>query len=189
MSLRIIGGKFQNHILKTTKKLTTRPTTARLRKTVFDICQLYVQDSYFLDLFAGSGAMGIEAISRGCAFSGFIEKDLAAISCLQKNIHTLQLENVTEIFRGDVFYLLKKVKKSFDIVYIDPPYELFVKEKEKLLFLLQMLKDFSVLNKNATIFIERPKQKEKDCETFSSYKLVSQRKVSDTLLCQYIFID
>ncbi len=125
MSLRIIGGKFRNRLLKSPKGEQTRPTTAIIRKAVFDICQFEIQDANFLDVFAGSGLMGIEALSRGADKATFIDIDRYAIRCIHENINILQLDRQANIISGDALTALERLNKGraqFQLIYVDPPY-------------------------------------------------------------------
>src|SRR5690348_14645671 len=127
MTLRIIGGQFKNRLLKAPKGSKTRPTLAILRKAVFDMLQFTIADARFLDLFAGSGVMGIEALSRGAGHAAFIDADRTAIHCIRENLKLLQLEEQSEVHHCDAFTALKKYahkNNSFDVIYIDPPYKL-----------------------------------------------------------------
>lgn len=122
MSLRIIGGTFRNRPIKAPKGDRTRPTSAMMRKAVFDICQPFIEDAAFLDLFAGSGAMGIEAISRGASHATFVDKDKHALDCILTNLKDLAIEAQCTVIAGNVPQAFKRLKNPFDIVYIDPPY-------------------------------------------------------------------
>lgn len=127
MSLRIIAGEFRNRLLKSPKGLQTRPTLAILRKAVFDILQPYIHQAHFLDLFAGSGLMGIEALSRGASHTTFVDNDRNAIRCIRENISLLNLQKRSSTFLLDAFSALRIcVKKQlvFEIIYVDPPYPL-----------------------------------------------------------------
>lgn len=126
MNLRIIGGQFRNRPLKSPKGLQTRPTSAILRKSVFDICQNAVEDAAVLDLFAGSGAIGLEALSRGAKSATFVDSSRNAIQCVKQNIELLDVEPLCTVMQGDVIAFLKRFaaqNRTFDIIYIDPPYE------------------------------------------------------------------
>lgn len=126
MTLRIIAGKFKGRILKIPKSSRTRPTQGMLREAIFNICQNEIEGALFLDLFAGSGAMGLEALSRGAARATFVEQNRQAIACIKENIKTLQVENQAALIPADVslaLTLLAKQKTQFDLIYIDPPYE------------------------------------------------------------------
>ena len=190
MSLHIIGGKFQNRKLKTTKHLTLRPTMSMLRETVFNMCQNYIENERFLDLFSGSGAMGIEAVSRGASFAVFVEKDHKSIRLIQENISLLEIEDQTEVVRKDVFIAFKILEGPFGIVYIDPPYELFESNEEKIFLLFQKLVDNKLLKAKATIFLEGPYQKSRLNKPydFPFYKCISARKVGKSFLLEYQYL-
>jgi 16S rRNA (guanine966-N2)-methyltransferase len=121
--LSILSGSFKGRLLKTPKGDATRPTTALLRKSVFDRLRPTIEDSCFLDLFAGTGAMGIEALSAGALCATFIESHKEALSCIKQNLITVKAENRSTVLNGDVLKILKRLKTSFDIIYADPPYE------------------------------------------------------------------
>ncbi|MCB1110478.1 MAG: RsmD family RNA methyltransferase, partial [Chlamydiia bacterium] len=115
--MRLTGGFLKNHSLKTPKGVATRPTSEKLRQSVFNICQHAIKDAHFLDLFAGSGAMGIEALSRGAAEATFIEKNPSALKALRENLMDLDLSPLATLHAGDVLTLLKKLKgKTFDLI-------------------------------------------------------------------------
>lgn len=123
--MRIITGLYKNRVLKTPKGETTRPTSSKLRGSIFDILQNQIEGRSFLDLFAGSGSMGIEALSRGASSATFVEKDRVAANCIRENLAMLQIE--AELLQNDAVSILKRFIKNnrqFDIIYIDPPYAL-----------------------------------------------------------------
>lgn len=126
MSLRIIGGKFKGQMLKTPSSASTRPTQGMLREALFNICQNYIEGARFLDLFAGSGAIGFEALSRGAASVTLVEQNRTAISCLKENIQKLKVEPQTTLLAlpaQRALTMLGKQSGLFDLVYIDPPYD------------------------------------------------------------------
>lgn len=152
MTLRIIGGELRGRLLKSPKSPLIRPTTGILRKSVFDICKNVITDAQFLDLFAGTGAMGIEALSRGASHATFIDQSREALLCIQENLQKLKLEERATVLRGDVMEILKRLnakKKTFDLIYIDPPYGQDLIHSEILTFL-----DRSSLAQHATVFVE-----------------------------------
>lgn len=120
--IRIVGGSLRGRTIHTPKTHLTRPGTELLRKAVFDICQNDIEGANFLDLFAGSGAFGIEAISRGAIHATFVDKGRAAIACIKKNISILGLEPQTTVFSTAYEYWYKKNTTLFDIAYASPPY-------------------------------------------------------------------
>ena len=123
MTLRIFAGQFKGRILKSPNSSTTRPTQGIVRQAVFNICQELVEGCRFLDLFAGSGAMGLEALSRGAAHATFIEKERHAAGCIKENLQLLNVAERGQIFPIDALAALSKIKEPFDIIYIDPPYD------------------------------------------------------------------
>jgi 16S rRNA (guanine966-N2)-methyltransferase len=122
--MRIIAGKYKNRLLKAPKE-GTRPTLGMMREAVFNICQQNIAQAKFLDVFAGSGAMGLEALSRGAAHTTFIENSRKALFLLEQNIGSLEAQNQTTLLRQDVRKALPILFNQglvFDIIYIDPPY-------------------------------------------------------------------
>ncbi len=151
--LNIIGGVFKGRKIKAPPGDKTRPTSNMLRKAVFDICQNHIVDARFLDLFAGSGAMGLEALSRGASHATFIDLDKTAFKVIQENITSLKAEKQAEVMLGDVLICLKRLhqaKRQFNIIYIDPPYNRASIIAEILLFLDQ----HSLLLPEALVFAE-----------------------------------
>jgi 16S rRNA (guanine(966)-N(2))-methyltransferase RsmD len=125
MSLRILGGKYKNRLLNTPKGEQTRPSLGIVRKSLFDILQQEIEGSVFLDLFAGSGAIGFEALSRGARQVTFVDSHKFCVECLYKNAEMLGCKDEVQIMSCDVNQALKmlgKMGKCFDLIYIDPPY-------------------------------------------------------------------
>lgn len=121
--MRVISGSARHIQLTTVDGMETRPTTDRIKETLFNMLQNQIPDCYFLDLFAGSGAIGIEALSRGAAHCDFVEKNPKAVSCIRENLKKTNLTD-GEIFTGDVFSFLdrRRAKQPYDIIFMDPPY-------------------------------------------------------------------
>ncbi|MCC8044240.1 MAG: 16S rRNA (guanine(966)-N(2))-methyltransferase RsmD [Clostridiales bacterium] len=122
--MRVIAGKARGLPLVTVKGDHTRPTTDRIKETLFNILQNDLYGIRFLDLFAGSGGIGIEALSRGAAFSCFIDNDRSALACIRKNLSFTHLENQAEVISADVLTGLSRLEGSepFHIIFMDPPY-------------------------------------------------------------------
>lgn len=114
--MRIIGGRFKGHRL--TVPATIRPTSAQLREAVFNIAQSYLEGATVLDLFCGSGAIGLEALSRGAQSATFVDLHTQAV---KENLARLNL--TATVLRLDALSALKKLDASFDLIYVDPPYE------------------------------------------------------------------
>jgi len=188
MSLRVIGGIFRNRPLKAPKGPQTRPSLAILRKAVFDILQEKIVDVDFLDLFAGTGAMGLEAISRGAKSATFVDKDRFAVHCIAENIKNLKLENQCTLFATDLSIALKKLSKDgrqFDLVYIDPPYILSAR-KTPIFDIVTLLESLSLLKDGAIVFAEEgaPGQLKSEHLDSLSLRLVNSRQFSQSILHQ-----
>lgn len=121
--MRIIAGQFRHRALVAPKGPATRPTSGIVREAVFNICQGTIEDLDVLDLYAGSGAMGLEALSRGARSVTMVEKDLHAIKAIKKNIETLGVKQQATLLAGDVFKTLSRLVKRFGIIYADAPYD------------------------------------------------------------------
>lgn len=187
MTLRIIGGRFKNRLLKTSKSSQTRPTSALVRKAVFDILQPLIGEAVFLDLFAGSGAIGLEALSRGASHVTFVEMDKQAIHVLKENIKTFEIEQDAQLFALDALSALKKFtkqEKQFDIIYMDPPYRL-----DPMPF-LEFLDQHGLLKKNGRLFFEEGASNQAvNAKDLKHLKEIDQRQFGKTLLHQFIFVD
>ena len=122
--MRVIAGSARRLKLVAPYGLETRPTQDIIKETLFNIIQADVPGSIFLDLCAGSGAIGIEALSRGAKRAYFVENGREACSCIQKNLHTTHFEEEAVLLKQDVLSALRHIhEKEVDIIYADPPYE------------------------------------------------------------------
>ncbi len=120
--MRIVAGEYGSRKIKTLKGKHTRPTSSKVRAAIFDHYGSYFEGGYFLDLFAGSGAMGLEALSRGFEHASFIEKDSKALRVVQENIELLQVSDKASLYRGDALSQMAKLAHRYDLIFIDPPY-------------------------------------------------------------------
>ncbi len=120
--MRVIAGEFRSRKLKSIPGAATRPTPDRLRETLFDILQARIHAARFLDAYAGTGAMGIEALSRGAAHAWFLERSRSAIETIRENLAGLRLESRSTVVAGPV--LLTLPRYPADVVFLDPPYDL-----------------------------------------------------------------
>jgi len=123
--MRVIAGSFRSRSLQAPAGLATRPTSDRLRETLFNVLAPRIQGARFLDLYAGSGAVGIEALSRGAAEVVFVERAAAALKVLRANLARLELKQGLRIAPGSVAGFLHKPDAGlrFDLVFLDPPYD------------------------------------------------------------------
>ena len=124
--MRIIAGTYRGRKISATRDLSIRPTTDRVKQTVFDILgnRVPFEGIDVLDLFAGSGSLGLEAISRGAGSATFIEKSPVSLKILEKNIRSLGCEDRVSVHLADVFWYLKHPHKVYDLVFADPPFRL-----------------------------------------------------------------
>lgn len=120
--MRVISGSVRGLKLNAPEGLSTRPTLDRVKEAVFSMLCPYLYDAIVLDAFSGSGALGIEAISRGAKFCVFADNNQSAIKCINDNLKNAKMGDRAFVFAGDVFQYIKKQDKKFDIIFIDPPY-------------------------------------------------------------------
>ena len=121
--MRVIAGSARRLLLVTPEGMETRPTQDKIKETLFNILQMQVPGSVFLDICAGSGGIGIEAISRGAKRAYFIENGREAVACIQQNLHRTGFEDRAVILRRDAVAGLRYIhEKEVDLVYLDPPY-------------------------------------------------------------------
>ncbi|WP_420421608.1 16S rRNA (guanine(966)-N(2))-methyltransferase RsmD [Simkania sp.] len=185
--MRIAGGKYKNHKLITPKGNATRPTSEKLRQTVFNICQHTIEDATFLDVFAGSGAMGLEALSRGASHATFLEKNRLALQAIHKNLTNLQLSDHATVLPGDALLSLKKLAQknaSFDLIYIDPPYGQKVPGSSQTLLdaTLAFIDTSNLLTPSGILFLEEATA---PTVALTHLTLEKQRPVGDSHLYQY----
>lgn len=149
--MRIIAGSRRSLPLETVPGLDTRPTTDRIKETLFNILNPRISDAAFLDLFAGSGQIGLEALSRGAASATFVESGKKQQECIKRNISFTKFENESQLLGIDVFTALRQLegKSQFDIVFMDPPYDQEI-EKE----VLSVLSQSRILNDGGLIVVE-----------------------------------
>ncbi|HVN04933.1 MAG TPA: 16S rRNA (guanine(966)-N(2))-methyltransferase RsmD [Bryobacteraceae bacterium] len=120
--MRVIGGEFRSRRLKTLPGLGTRPTPDRLRETLFNILAPRIADAVFVDAYAGTGAVGIEALSRGAARCIFLERSKAAVDVIRDNLHALGITEHANVVVGKV--LVSLGRQRADIIFLDPPYNM-----------------------------------------------------------------
>ncbi len=173
--MRIISGIARGTKLYTLEGLDTRPTLDRVKEPLFSIINFNLQDKIILDLFAGSGALGLEALSRGAQKAFFCEKNKDAINIIKKNVEKTKFADKSYILEGDFSKGLEKLanKVNIDIVFIDPPYktDLIVKSLEKLI-------DLKLLNQNAIIVAEtdEPIRIKEDIKKLNCINIFDERK-------------
>ncbi len=128
--MRVIAGSRRSIRLVTVKGEQVRPTTDRVKETLFNIIQPHLAGCSFLDLFAGSGAIGIEALSRGAKEAVLVEQDREALACIRTNLKTTRFEESAAVRVGDVLTVLRTMRHDpFDLIFMDPPYRRGWEEK------------------------------------------------------------
>ena len=120
--MRVIGGEFRSRALRSVPGLDTRPTPDRLRETLFNVLAPHIDGARFLDLYAGTGAVGIEALSRGAARAIFVEKNRTALQVIRENVRSLGIETRADVRQGNPASVLGLF--DADIIFLDPPYAL-----------------------------------------------------------------
>ena len=152
--MRIISGKAKGTKLYTLDGLETRPTLDRVKESLFNIIQGRIEDALILDLFSGSGAIGLEFLSRGARKAYLCDKSKDAVDIIRKNIQKTHMEENVEILNMDYKKALDKVKfEKFDIIYLDPPYKTdFIKKS------IEAILENNCLNENGIIILEKDKK-------------------------------
>ena len=120
--MRVITGKARGRILETLKGDDVRPTTDKVKEAVFSAVQFELEGRSFLDLFAGCGQMGIEALSRGCSTATFIDRSKASIKVIERNLSVTNLKQFAQVYNCDSVSFIKTTEENYDIIFLDPPY-------------------------------------------------------------------
>lgn len=194
--MQIIGGKYKGRTLFSPKGKETRPTSGRLRESFFNICQSYIEEADFLDLFAGSGAMGLEALSRGARSATFVDASKEAVRSIQKNVGSLGVEQQCAVMAGQVFQLLDylgRQKKQFHIIFADPPYNTRVEfgGVERLIseHLIEMIDKGDLLLPGGKLFVEEAARCPIKMGELKQLAAHAPRKFGDTLLYGYTTVN
>lgn len=192
--MRIFSGLYKGRLLHTPAGIKTRPTAGRLREALFNICQAHLEGIHFLDLFAGSGAMGFEALSRGAHRVTFIDLSKESIRCIKENISSLGIDkNQVEVLHGDVFEILKKLAKqnrTYDIIYADPPYETSSQEgffSQQVIELIDELlsQNSPLLTSEGFLFVEDASKTMRADLQLKCLSLKSSRQMGRSMLKQF----
>ena len=157
--MRVITGSARGVRLKTPDGLKTRPTGDRVKEAVFSVIQFEIPGARFLDLFAGTGQMGIEALSRGAQSAVFVDEWKAACALVRENLKLTRLSEWAKVINLDYLSYLKTCKETFDIIFLDPPYAEFFLENA-----LNKISEIDILSDRGIIICERPAEKQLDLE-------------------------
>jgi len=173
--IKIIAGKHKNKKIYTPLTMKTRPTSSRLRETIFNILlhspnlKLKLKNIKVLDIFSGSGAFGLESLSRGCKSCIFIDNSIESIKTINKNIEILKEEKNCKVIRANAIKPIKN-KLSINLCFLDPPYE--IKNVSEIIYNWSLS---GWINKNAIYILE--KRKKNNFKLPNNFKLVDSRKV------------
>lgn len=172
--MRVIAGKARHIQLKTVETMDTRPTTDRIKETLFNMIHNDIYDARFLDLFSGSGAIGIEALSRGASYAVFVENSRNAVRCIQENLQKTKLTEQAAVMECDVMGAIKTLSaksEPFDYIFMDPPYN---KEHEK--NVLMSLRNTPLVDEYTTIIVEASLETGFDYLEEMGYKLIKRKE-------------
>lgn len=148
--MRVIAGTARSLPLKTCEGRETRPTTDRIKETLFNMLQPYVGEAVFLDLFSGSGGIGIEALSRGAFHAYFVENDAKAMECIIDNLKFTRFTDKATVLKQDVIIALSGIsEKAADIIFMDPPYDCLLEKR-----VLEVLSTKNYVTENTLIVVE-----------------------------------
>lgn len=147
--MRVIAGTARSLPLKTPEGMDTRPTTDRIKETLFNMLQTKVGGSVFVDLFSGSGGIGIEALSRGANKAYFVEYDKKALACIKDNLNFTKFNDKAMVINADVCSAIDRITEEVDIIFMDPPYESGLDVAA-----LRILKNASCVTEDTLIIVE-----------------------------------
>lgn len=175
--MRIISGKYKGRHLASFKADHIRPTMDRIKETIFNKWMGLVDGATALDLFAGTGNLGIEALSRGAVHVTFVEKNLKSIQLINENLHLLKIEqNEYAVIKKDVFLYLKNENQKFDLIFIDPPFT------EKIAHdAMTAVSESQLFNEETRIVIESLKQERID-DIYGDLKCYDRQDYGDKFL-------
>jgi 16S rRNA (guanine(966)-N(2))-methyltransferase RsmD len=174
--MRVIAGKYKGHHLYSAKNQSIRPTTDRIKEHIFSVLNDFVTDCRVLDLFAGSGSLGIEALSRGAESVTFVENSYNSIKVLRKNLERLPLQEPYYVVRKNVLTFLKQNKEPFDLIFADPPFKWnrFI-ELLPLVFLPENLTEYGIF------VLESERTHDIEWET-NVYEVLRQKKFDRSII-------
>ncbi|WP_058307005.1 16S rRNA (guanine(966)-N(2))-methyltransferase RsmD [Gracilibacillus massiliensis] len=175
--MRVIAGEYKGNRIQPVPNQVTRPTGDKIKESLFQIIGPFFNGGTCLDLFAGSGALAIEAISRGMEQAILIDKHPKAISTIRQNIKHLRLEKNVEIYRNDAFRALKAIKKrdiQFDLIFLDPPYHKVSYDK-----LLDSIISMDIVKDNGSIVCEHDPSTKLETK-LTDYSLIKYEEYNNT---------
>lgn len=179
--MRVIAGKAKGLTLKTIEGDSTRPTKDMVREALFSILIDRIPECFFLDLFAGSGAVGIEALSRGAAKAFFCDANKACVDIIKLNLEKAKMLDMAEVYYGDYLTILGRVRdKKFDVIFIDPPYN-----KGMGVLAIEKISQEDILDDGGMIIYETDKVEDIP-EEIGKYKRINYKKYGRNVLNFYV---
>ena len=182
--MRVIAGKAKRLNLKTIEGLDTRPITDRIKETLFNMINVQLADCDFLDLFSGSGAIGIEALSRGAKSAVFVENNKSAVNCIKENLRTTKLGEDAVVLALDVMSAIRTLEiqgRVFDIIFMDPPYNHLLEKQ-----VLEALQFSNIIYYNTIIIVEASLDTELDFLENTKFKIYKEKKYKNN---KHVFIE
>ena len=177
--MRVITGKAKGVALKTPDGMLTRPTTDRVKEALFSVIQFDIPGAAVLDLFGGTGQLGIEALSRGAKNAVFVDHQQKACDLIRENLRRTKFDREGNVVRSDYLEYLKRCAEMFDIIFLDPPYaEVFLENA------LKCIAEIDILRSGGIIVTERPVGKELPFE-FPGFTRSRDYKYGKTLITLY----
>lgn len=177
--MRVIAGKAKGVVLKTPEGMQTRPTADRVKEALFSILQFDLPGTKILDLFGGTGQLGIEAISRGAKSAVFVDAGDAPCKLIQENLRRAKMEGEGRVIRSDYLQFLSQCREKFDIIFLDPPYaEVFLENS------IKKISEIDILQSGGIIVAERPVEKPLDIQ-IAGFSRSKDYKYGKTLLTLY----
>ena len=177
--MRVVAGRAKGIALKTPSGMLTRPTADRVKEAMFSIVQFDLPGASVLDLFGGTGQLGIEAVSRGAKSATFVDNREDACRLIRENLKRTGMEKESRVVRMDYMDFLKRNREKFDIVLLDPPYA-----EEYLENSLKMITEIDILQSGGIIIAERPLGKDLSLD-FEGFERSRDYKYGTTLLAVY----
>ncbi len=170
--VRVIAGSARRLQLKTLNSYEMRPTQDIIKETLFNTVQTLIPGSYFLDLFAGSGAIGIEALSRGASRVVFVENNRSAVALINENLEHTHLAEKAEVFTADALVTLHSFngRRKFDMIYIDPPYKTGLYEP-----VLRTIASSDILSENGLTIIESLREEDLSFTEELGFKITKEK--------------
>ena len=175
IKMRVISGKYKGRNIEGFKLEGTRPTMDRVKESLFAIIQSKIPNSNILDLFAGSGNLGIEALSNGAKSATFVDLNKKCTQTINSNIKNLKIDEKVDIYNGDFRKILKTTNQKYDIIFLDPPYHINILNEA-----IKLIEEKEILNEQGLLICEYDKE-----NPISSLELLTEKKYGDKYIKIY----